>query len=195
MRAVIRNMNLTLMVKLQPTAEQSTALLETMERFNAACNAIAEVAFKERTANKIRLQKLVYYDIPERFGLPAQMVLRAISKVAEAYKQDKSKKPSFHLHGAIVYDQRVLSWKGIDRVSTLTPRGRQLIPVLFGGYQAARLKRIRGAADLVYRNRAFDLAVVVDVPEPPSGNPEDWLGGDLGIVNIATDSEGIIRDI
>ncbi|MER3403680.1 MAG: transposase, partial [Armatimonadota bacterium] len=64
-------MNLTLTVKLQPTDEQHAALLETMERFNAACNAIAEVAFQERTANKIRLQKLVYYDIRERFGLPA----------------------------------------------------------------------------------------------------------------------------
>ena len=40
-----KGMNLTLLVKLQPDAEQLAALLETMERFNAACNAIAEVAF------------------------------------------------------------------------------------------------------------------------------------------------------
>ena len=117
-------MNLTLMVKLQPTLEQAAALLETMERFNAACNAVAEVAFREQTANKIRLQKLVYYDIRERFGLPAQMAVRVISKVAEAYKRDRAKKPSFRLRGAIVYDQRVLSWKGLDRVSILTLRGR-----------------------------------------------------------------------
>lgn len=37
---------LTLMVKLQPTPDQVAALLETMERFNAACNAVAEVAFQ-----------------------------------------------------------------------------------------------------------------------------------------------------
>ncbi|MER3403008.1 MAG: transposase, partial [Armatimonadota bacterium] len=117
-------MNLTLMVKLQPDAEQSAALLETMERLNAACNAIADVAFRERTANKVRLQKLVYYEIRERFGLSAQMTVRAISKVAEAYKRDRSKKPSFRPYGAIVYDQRVLSWKGVDRVSILTLRGR-----------------------------------------------------------------------
>jgi len=43
-------MNLTLMIKLMPTSGQRTALLQTMERFNAACNAIAEVAFRERTA-------------------------------------------------------------------------------------------------------------------------------------------------
>ncbi|MER3402137.1 MAG: transposase, partial [Armatimonadota bacterium] len=156
-------MNLTLLVKLQPDAEQLAALLETMERFNAACNAIAEVAFRERTANKIRIQKLIYHEIRERFGLSAQMTVRAISKVAEAYKRDKSKKPSFRPHGAIVYDQRILSWKGVDRVSILTLRGRQLIPIVFGGYQAARLKRIRGQADLIYRDGTFYLAVVVDV--------------------------------
>lgn len=183
-------MNLTLMVKLQPTTKQVAVLLETMERFNAACNAVAEVAFRERTANKIRLQKLVYYDIRERFGLPAQMAIRVISKVAEAYKRDKSKKPSFREHGAIVYDQRVLSWKGLDRVSILTLQGRQLIPVVFGGYQAARLKCIRGQADLIYRNGTFYLAVVVDVPEPPTGEPGEWLGVDLGIVNLAADSDG-----
>lgn len=183
-------MNLTLMVKLQPTPEQAAALLETMERFNAACNAVAEVAFREQTANKIRLQKLVYYDIRERFGLPAQMAVRVISKVAEAYKRDRSKNPSFRPRGAIVYDQRVLSWKGLDRVSILTLQGRQIIPIVFGGYQAARLKHIRGQADLIYRDGRFYLAVVVDVPEPPSEGPEDWLGVDLGIVNIAADSDG-----
>ena len=183
-------MNLTLTVKLQPSRDQAVALLETMERFNAACNAIAEVAFRERTANKIRLQKLVYYDVRERFGLPAQMTVRAISKTAEAYKRDRSKKPVFRPRGAIIYDQRVLSWKGLDRVSILTLKGRQIIPVVFGEYQAARLKRIRGQADLIYRNGAFYLAVVVDIPEPPLDEPKDWLGVDLGIVNIATDSDG-----
>ena len=72
-------MNLTLMVKLMPTTEQHQALLETMERFNAACNAIAEAAFEHRTANKIRLQKLVYDRIRKEFGLSAQMTVRAIS--------------------------------------------------------------------------------------------------------------------
>ena len=185
-------MNLTWMVKLQPTQEQAASLLETMERFNAACNAIAEIAFQEWTANKIKLQKLVYRDIRERFGLSAQMTVRAISKVAEAYKRDKSKKPVFRPHGAIIYDQRLLSWKGLDRVSILTLKGRQIIPIAFGEYQAARMKRIRGQADLIYRDGWFFLAVVVDVPEPPVDKSGDWLGVDLGIANIAADSDGEI---
>jgi IS605 OrfB family transposase len=183
-------MDLTLLVKLQPTPDQAAALLATMERFNAACNAIATVAFRERTANKIRLQKLVYRDIRARFGLSAQLTVRAISKVAEAYKRDKRIQPTFRPHGAIVYDQRVLSWKSLDRVSILTLAGRQIIPVVLDGYHRARLDRIRGQADLIYRNGQFYLAVVVDVPEPPPLQPDDWLGVDLGIVNIAADSDG-----
>lgn len=184
------DVKLTLMLKLQPTPEQHSALLETMERFNAACNAIAEVAFAERTANKIRLQRVVYRDIRERFGLSSQMTVRAISKTCEAYKRDKSVRPVFKPHGAIVYDQRILTWKGLDRVSILLLGGREMIPVVFGEYQAARLNRIRGQADLIYRDGIFYLAVVVEVPEPPPFKADDFLGVDLGIVNVAVDSDG-----
>jgi IS605 OrfB family transposase len=183
-------MNLTLLIKLQPPSDPAQALLLTMERFNAACNTIAATAFREHTANKIRLQKLVYADIRATFGLSAQMTVRAISKVAEAYKRDKTVQPTFRPHGAIVYDPRILSWKGLDRVSILTLDGRQIIPVVMDGYHRARMDRIRGQADLIYRDGQFYLAVVVDVPEPPPLQPDDWLGVDLGIVNIAADSDG-----
>lgn len=183
-------MNITLKVKLQPAPEQHQALLETMERFNEACDAIAEVAYQERCANKFKLQKLVYNDIRRDFGLSAQMTIRAIAKVVEAYKRDRSIQPKFRPHGAIVYDQRILSWKSADRVSILTLVGRELIPVVMGEYQQARLDRVRGQADLVYRKGQFYLYVVVDVPEPPPTTGDDVLGIDLGIVNLATDSDG-----
>ena len=177
-------------MKLLPTLEQSEALFETMETFNKACNEIADVAFENGTANKIKLQKLVYYDIRRKYGLSAQLTVRAISKVAEAYKQNKKTKPTFRKDGAIVYDQRILSWKGVDRVSILTTRGRMLIPVKYGAYQAGRLDRIRGQSDLILRNGIFYLAATVDIPEPPTYDAGEWLGVDLGIKNIATDSDG-----
>jgi putative transposase len=183
-------MNLTLVVKLLPTPQQHTALLETMAQFNAACNAIAEVAYRNRLANKYELQKLVYQNVRERFGLSAQMAIRAISKVVEAYKRDRSIQPSFRPHGAIVYDERILSWKGIDQVSILSLSGRLLIPVRFGQYQAQRLGRVHGQADLVYRNGVFYLYVVVDLPEAPLVEGDDVIGVDLGIINLATDSDG-----
>jgi len=183
-------MLLTVAVKLSPTREQHDSLLRTMERFNDACNYIAGIAFKQQLANKVRLHKLIYYDTRERFGLSAQMVVRAIGKVVEAYKRDKSIRPKFRPHGAMVYDERILSWKALDRVSILTLDGRVLVPAIIGDYQLLRLRRVRGQADLIYRDKTFYLMMVVDVPEGTPIEPTGALGVDFGIVNIAVDSDG-----
>ena len=183
-------MKQTMLLKLVPTSEQHRALLETMHAFNAACNAIAEVAFSLKSANKFALQKQVYARLRAEFGLPAQMAIRAISKTSEAYKRDKSIQPTFRPEGAIVYDERVMSFKGLTQVSLVTLAGRVLIPFLIGGYQEARLQAIQGQADLLYRNGRFFLAVTLDVPTPHADEPTGTLGVDLGIVNLATDSDG-----
>lgn len=180
----------TLIIKLYPSKEQHQALLETMHKFNEACNYIATIAFSIMSANKIKLQQLVYRDVREKFGLSAQLTIRAISKVAEAYKRDRTIKPEFSPNGAIVYDQRVLSWRKLEAISILTLKGRQIIPFRIGDYQKVRLDNIRGQADLILRDGIFYLAVVVEVPEPTKIDTVDVLGIDLGIVNLATDSDG-----
>ena len=183
-------MKQTMLLKLHPTPEQHRALLETMHAFNAACNAVAEAAFALKRANKFELQKQVYGRLRAEFKLPAQMAIRAISKTSEAYKRDKSIKPTFRPEGAIVYDQRVRSFKGLLTVSLLTLEGRALIPFVIGAYQQARRGTIQGQADLIYRDGTFYLAVTLDRPEPVPEEPQGTLGIDLGIVNLATDSDG-----
>jgi IS605 OrfB family transposase len=180
------------MLKLDPTGEQADALLATMRACNAASNRVADVAFEHRTANKVRLQGMIYGELRETFGLSAQMAVRAIAKACEAYKRDKKIRPTFRPLGAIQYDQRILSWKGRDRVSILTLAGRIEVPVLYEGRWRTMLgTSVRGQADLIYRDSKFYLAVVVDVPDPPDvGDPPEWLGVDLGVVNIAVDSDG-----
>jgi putative transposase len=173
-------MHLTMQLKLLPTTEQAAAMLRTMERFNAACDALAAVAFANRCANKVELQKLAYHDIRRDFGLGAQMTVRAIAKVVEVYKRDKDIQPTFRPHGAIVYDQRILSWKGSDRVSILTNDGRMIMPWICGAYQHAQLDRVRGQADLIYRDGMFFLYVTIDVGDVPEGDPTEYLGVDLG---------------
>lgn len=182
----------TLIVKTNPTKEQHDILLKTLHRFNEACNDIAATAFEKRCANKIELQKVVYYPIRERYGLSSQMTVRAIAKVVEAYKRNKSIKPTFRLDGAMVYDQRILSWKSADQVSILTLEGRIIVPVVFGHYQTAKFDRVRGQVDLIYRGGVFYLGVIVDVTEADMIKPIGVLGIDLGIVNLATDSDGVI---
>ena len=168
-------------------------LCDTMKRFNEACNHIAETVFALHSANKIEVHKAVYYSIREHFGLSSQLTVRAISKVCEAYKRDKSIKPEFRLDGAIVYDQRILSWKGLEKVSLITLLGRQTIPVRLGEYQKARMDRIRGQADLILVNGIFYLCVVIDSPEETPYDPKGVLGVDLGIKNLAVDSDGEVH--
>jgi putative transposase len=180
----------TLMVKVETTLEQANALHKTMHQFNAACNDIADTAFAMHVANKIELQKIVYYPIRERYNLSAQMAVRAISKTVEAYKRDKSIKPTFDLDGAMPYDQRILSWKGLDRVSLLTLEGRLILPVLICEYHRPKMIQPRGQVDLLFKDNAFYLVVVVDAPEAYPIDPIDVLGIDFGVKNIAVDSTG-----
>jgi putative transposase len=183
-------MKQTMLLKLTPTVEQHRALLETMHAFNQAADYVASVAFRAQTANKFELQKVVYGELRSTYKLPAQLAIRAISKASEAYKRDKSIQPSFRPEGAIVYDPRVMAFKGLNTVSLITLAGRVLVPFRVGGYQEARMDRIKGQADLLYRNGVFSLAVTLEMPEPTPGTPDGTLGVDLGIINLATDSEG-----
>lgn len=183
-------MKQTMLLKLVPTPEQHAALLETLRAVNAACTSAAGIAFQTKTSNKFELQKLVYGPMRVDYGLPAQLAIRAISKTVDAYKRDKSIRPTFKPEGAIAYDPRVMAYKSLTTVSLLTLRGRLLVPFRVGAYQQARMEAIQGQADLIYRNGRWFLAVTLDVPEPPVDAAEDTLGVDLGIVNLATDSDG-----
>src|SRR5258706_7737635 len=66
------------------------------------------------------------------------------------------------------------------------------MPFLAGAYHAARLTGavVRGPADLVLRRGRWYLSVTVEVPDGSPVEPEGWLGVDLGIRNLATDSDG-----
>jgi len=183
----------TLMVKLDPTKNQYQELVDTMHRFNGACNDIAETIFELHSANKINLHKAVYYDIRKKYGLSSQLTVRAISKVAEAYKRDKAIKPNFRPDGAIVYDQRILSWKGLEKVSITTLNGRKVIPIRLGDYQRVRMDRVKGQCDLILVKGIFYLCVVVDAPEESIYDPVGALGVDLGIKNLAVDSDGEVH--
>ncbi len=183
-------MKQTMLLKLAPTPEQATALLDTMHAFNAACDYIAAQAFESQVANKFELQKMTYGVLRTTYHLPAQLAIRAISKTTDVYKRDKSIKPTFRPEGAIVYDERVMSFKGINTVSLLTISGRVLVPFRFGAYQQSRIDAMKGQADLIYRNGMFYLAVTLEVPTPTPDEVTDTLGVDLGIINLATDSSG-----
>jgi putative transposase len=184
-------MQLTAKVKLLPTPEQADALKHTLETANAACNYISERAWKERSFRQYSLHKLVYYDVRERFGLSSQMTVRCISKVADAYKLDRRTQRTFRETSAIAYDSRILSWKEKEQaVSIWTMDGRQTILFACGDRQRELLQHQRGESDLALIEGAFYLLATCEVTSPEQFEVEEALGVDLGIVSIATDSDG-----
>jgi putative transposase len=83
-----------------------------------------------------------------------------------------------------------MGFKGLDKVSLGALGGRQVISIAFGEYQGQRIDRIKGQADLIYRDGQFHLFCTVDLPEEPTDDVKDFLGVDLGIVQLALDSDG-----
>jgi len=111
---------------------------------NEAADWLGGEAFALKSANKIALQK-THYAIPrERFGLSSQMAVRCIAEVCSAYKRDKAIRPRFHPLAAVPYDQRIASFKSLDRISLLTISGRILVPFVMGKYQRDRFTAAKG---------------------------------------------------
>jgi putative transposase len=108
-------MQRTIILKLFPTPDHAELLKRTIRAFNDGANYVAREAFALKTADKMRLQPLVYRPLRERFGLSSQMAVRCIAKVCEAYKRDRHTRPTFRPYGAMVHDERTFSFKGVDR--------------------------------------------------------------------------------
>lgn len=183
-------MKTTVKIKILPAKEQHELLKETLRTFNEACNDISKVARANGITSKYDLQKLVYHRIKKQYNLTAQAVIRAIAKVMEAYKRDRTKLCTFKPYSAMVYDQRILRFKGLDIVNFWVIGGRQDFSMLLGGYQKAKMDRVKGQVDLIYVNNEFYLMATVDSPEKPPVETDDFLGVDLGIYNLAVDSSG-----
>jgi IS605 OrfB family transposase len=169
-------------------------LLATLERFNEACDWLGGEAFAAKCADEHTLQLARYRELRERFSLSSQMAIRVIGKVCDAYRRDRSIQPTFRPHGAIPYDQRIYSVSAkVDLLSILTLDGRVKTPFVAGDHQWEMLKYPCGQADLVLDAGVWYLYVGVEVPD--QFGPPNILGGilgvDLGIVNIATDSDGM----
>jgi putative transposase len=183
-------MKLTLQLKLVPTSEQHTALLDTMRAFNAAASHAAQVGFEAKRYSQQTIHRLCYRELRDRFGLSSQMAVRAIGKAVECFKRSRAVCPVFKDTGAMTYDERLLGWKGPAHVSLLTLQGRVIVAMVYGEYQAGFLPRLKGQVDLVYRKGTFYLYATIELPDNPPIQAKRFLGVDLGIVNLATDSDG-----
>jgi len=187
-------MKLTATIKLLPNDEQRQYLYQTLERANTACNWISEQAWETRTFNMTRLHHLTYYAVRTEFDLGAQITVRCIGKVIGAYKLDRKTKRLFKKLGGIPFDSHNLTFKTDKReVVIWSVGGRLTIPFTAGAGQLALLEHQQGESDLIYRKGQFYLFTTCDVPDDTPIDVEGFLGVDLGVKNIAVDSDGNIH--
>ena len=184
-------MKLTVQVRLLPTGEQAAALRKTMEVANAAADCLSEIAWKAQEFRRFPLHRLGYRAIRDGFPLSSQVVCLLTAKVADAYKLDRRVQRKFRPHGSIAYDLRILSVNvPIQTVSIWTIDGRHKMPFVCGTREIALLAYPRGESDLILRGTKWYLNITVEVPEEKEIEAVDALGVDMGIVEIAHDSDG-----
>lgn len=189
-------MKLTAQIKLLPSDEQADSLLRALERANEACQYISDYAHESGEHSKYKLQDAVYHDVRERFDLSAQMTVRALGKVADAYKTNPDSHNQFDIRGGFPYDSRILSfYTDRQEVSIWTLDGREKINYEVGENHRALLEQDKGEADLIYRDGMFFLLVSCQMPTANMSDEDveaidGYLGVDRGVNNIATTSDG-----
>ncbi|GAB2883610.1 RNA-guided endonuclease TnpB family protein [Streptomyces mayteni] len=196
------------------SAYDADALTATLRACNRAANRASEVAFAKDLKRRNLLQKDVYFALKADYDLGAQPAVRVVKKVCDAYAtltanikagnlgpkgskrrhRAQSKPIVFRADAAQPFDDRILTWNLDTRtVSIWTVAGRiKGIPFVCSDEAMKLLASRKGESDLVLRDGVFFLVATIDIPEPEPYEPGGFLGVDLGIVNVATTSDGEI---
>ena len=185
-------MNVTVKIKLleAPNAPGAhSALLLLMETVNRASRYTSKIAVETETYSKYKLQSLVYETLKADFGLGSCMAQITGVRVGKAYanKARRGKKLHFRPHAAIPLDHRVFSYKKGNVVSIWTMEGRIKTP--FHCHKDVKLSSDIEAT-LVLQDGVFYIHQPIEVAEAPLVEATEYLGVDLGIKNIAVDSDG-----
>jgi len=209
---------ITAKLKLNLSTEQKTLLREVSLCYRDAMNYTSQVAFKNnRTSSANKLQKLVYYDIRDKFRLPAQMACNVCRQVGATYRTLWTKVKQNNQHRKQGYTQK--RYKGLDQppqfisrtcnlnygrdfsfvregVSIITLQGR--IKVSFSGYQKhldliqSGIAKASGAK-IFYTssNKTYYLLVSLEI-EKPDIQPSDIKrvsGVDVGQRYLAVETD------
>lgn len=203
-------MNIVARLNLSVNSTQKQALLNLMGDYNSACGDISQVAWETSTYGKFDLHHLCYKIIRSSYPtLKANHVVRAISRVSQSYKVlNKNERKAYAKFkagetGRWYRELRTFKWRN----------GVELDARLWGFLQdgsisiaaSDRLKHIgwtcnqhntdlmqahTDSAILIYRHGKFCLHVSCEVDEPHVRETDDYIGVDMGVVNIATTSDG-----
>src|SRR6266545_6576659 len=191
-------MQRTIRIQLQPSPAQVAALAETSRQFTAAFNLFVDLGWSNGVSNATKLHFLAYYPVRDALpGLNSNLTNTARAKAAEALRsaftlrKDQDRKVSMPRSVACpprynVHTYRV-DWES-QTVRMSLVGGRQTIRFRVPDYAAKYAGSPVDTADLVERDGAWWLHVVVTVPAPDVQPNDQVIGVDLGINRPAVTS-------
>lgn len=185
---------LTMVCKLNPTLEQVAQIEATLKAFADACNYTNEQV-KPQITSKTTIQNMVYQDLRSKFGLSANLAVRACARVGANRKTAKQKnKPvkSFKPTSAD-YDARIFAFREKDWAVSLTLlEGREHILMDVGNYQRGKLKGKKPTSAQLCRHRDGSYYIHIQIKDeaPQPLKPNNVIGVDFGRKDIAVTSNG-----
>jgi len=184
---------LTINCKLSPTDSQAEEIDDTLKAFADACNWINQIV-PLKIKNSVRIHGLVYQEVRTRFGLSANLAVRAIGRVAGNRKTalQMGRRVKEFNPTSIDYDARIFVFKEkLESVGLTLLRSRQNIKLCLGDHQRGMLRGSKPtSATLCKKGSEYYIHIQVKSEAPEHIHVDTILGVDLGITDIAVTSEG-----
>lgn len=182
-------MTVTAKIQLVVSAENCELLDSTANAYRNACNFVSEYISRTHNLKQFSLNKELYYEIREKFGLGSQMTQSVLKTVISRYKtirtnqhewiQPKFKVPQFDL----VWNRDYSLSQNYFSVNTLN--GRLKLPYYAKGMEKYFDKETYrfGTATLVFRHKRYFLHIPVtfEVNECCDSDICNVVGIDCGI--------------
>ncbi|MDJ0597694.1 MAG: transposase [Crocosphaera sp.] len=183
---------LTLVIKLQPTAEQRQLLDDTALGFADACNYINE-AVKRNLTNRNSIQAVCYQEVKERFGLTANHVVRACARVAanRLTAKQKGRKVKNFKPTSFDCDPRTFRFIETGYLASISTTGKRAkVPMRVSNYHIGKLSGQNPTSAQVCQHKDDDWYVHIqlksDAPKPIKS--DQVIGVDFGRRDIAVTS-------
>jgi IS605 OrfB family transposase len=196
-------MQRTIRIHLDPSPAQADALAQTSRQFTAVFNAVCAYGWQQSEKNGVELHRALYYPLKGEYpALVSDLHVQARVKATEAvksalnlrrkYQREKIERkvsqphsdagsPRYNLHTYRVdWESRTV------RISLVG--GRQTIRFSVQEYAVKYVGYPVDTADLVQRDGAWWLHVVVTIPAPEVQPTDQVIGVDLGINRPAVTS-------
>lgn len=189
----MEQITITAKIQLSVIDTDKVLLDNTMAVYSDACNYVSDYVFHTHDLKQFSLNKVLYYELREKFGLKSQMAQSVLKTVIARYKtilenQNEWTKPSFKKpQYDLVWNRDYSLTQSCFSVNTLN--GRVKLPYFTGGMSKYFDHTIYkfGTAKLVKKHGKYFLHIPVtyDVEEASLSDVCNVVGIDRGINFVA----------